>query len=145
MKEGLLKEALSSAQQQMQGEATTTVSTVASVASAVTSAGATIGSALGEMFNTATLVQFTEDDLLRACCILSSAEYCFETTTQLEAKMKEKIMPSMANSISFGAELDIFQKYSFSFPLYTLFLSLGGHGGSIRVGGGKSIFEKPHF
>lgn len=43
--------------------------------------------------------------------ILTSAEYCLETTQQLEEKLKEKIDPTLADKINLSQEQDIFHKW----------------------------------
>lgn len=43
--------------------------------------------------------------------ILSTAEYCLETTQQLEEKLKEKIDVSYKEKINMSQEQDIFHKY----------------------------------
>ncbi|KAG8300721.1 Vacuolar protein sorting-associated protein 53 [Homalodisca vitripennis] len=40
--------------------------------------------------------------------ILTTAEYCLETTQQLEEKLKEKVEPSLADKINLSQEQDIF-------------------------------------
>jgi hypothetical protein len=47
---------------------------------------------------------------LRSSSILSTAEYCLETTQQLEEKMKEKIDISFKDKINMSQEQDIFHK-----------------------------------
>lgn len=42
--------------------------------------------------------------------ILSTAEYCLETTQQLEEKLKEKINVSYKDKINMSQEQDIFHK-----------------------------------
>lgn len=43
--------------------------------------------------------------------ILTTADYCMETTQQLEEKLKEKIDPSLVGKICMVPEQNIFQKY----------------------------------
>ncbi|XP_077509398.1 vacuolar protein sorting 53 isoform X2 [Amblyomma americanum] len=52
--------------------------------------------------------RLTPPELCRICGILSTAEYCLETTQQLEGKLKEKIEPSLAPKIDLSAEQDMF-------------------------------------
>lgn len=52
--------------------------------------------------------RLTPPELCRICGILSTAEYCLETTQQLEGKLKEKIDPSLASKIDLSAEQDMF-------------------------------------
>ena len=47
-------------------------------------------------------------DVARVCTVLTTAEYCLETTQQLEAKLKEKVRPQLADKIDLGAEQDLF-------------------------------------
>jgi len=41
---------------------------------------------------------------------LNTADYCLETTQQLEEKLKEKIDPTLVGKINMINEQDIFQK-----------------------------------
>ncbi|KAH7960865.1 hypothetical protein HPB49_024077 [Dermacentor silvarum] len=52
--------------------------------------------------------RLTPPELCRICGILSTAEYCLETTQQLEGKLKEKIEPSLASKVDLSAEQDMF-------------------------------------
>lgn len=52
--------------------------------------------------------RLTREELVRVCCILTTAEYCYETTTQLEEKLKEKILPEFVDRVDFGAEQKCF-------------------------------------
>ncbi len=40
--------------------------------------------------------------------ILTTAEYCLETTQQLEGKLKEKVQPALADKVDLGSEQDLF-------------------------------------
>lgn len=42
--------------------------------------------------------------------ILTTAEYCLETTQQLEEKLKEKVDPELADKVNLSQEQDIFHK-----------------------------------
>lgn len=42
--------------------------------------------------------------------VLTTAEYCLETTQQLEEKLKEKIETSLRDKINLSQEQDIFHK-----------------------------------
>ncbi|RDD44739.1 Vacuolar protein sorting-associated protein 53-like protein [Trichoplax sp. H2] len=53
-------------------------------------------------------VRFSVDDQATICCVLSSADYCLETTVQLENKLKEKIDQTLAEKIDFSSEQDVF-------------------------------------
>jgi hypothetical protein len=46
--------------------------------------------------------------LLYSFRILTTAEYCLETTQQLEGKLKEKVQPQLADKVDLGSEQDIF-------------------------------------
>lgn len=52
--------------------------------------------------------RLTPPELCRICGVLSTAEYCQETTQQLEGKLKEKIEPGLASQIDLSAEQDMF-------------------------------------
>ena len=74
--------------------------------------------------------KLNENETCRICSILCTAEYCLETTQQLEDKLKEKVSSSFgvqsaqlnAKKINFTNERDIFSKYlliiSFNFDVY---------------------------
>jgi hypothetical protein len=42
------------------------------------------------------------------CSILATAEYCNDTTEQLEEKLQEKIDPALKSNIDLTAEQDLF-------------------------------------
>lgn len=44
--------------------------------------------------------------------ILTTAEYCLETTQQLEEKLKEKVEPSLVDKVNFSQEQDLFHRYN---------------------------------
>lgn len=54
--------------------------------------------------------RYSRDELIRLCCILTTAEYCVETVEQLEAKLKEKCDKSYADKIDLSDEKDIFHR-----------------------------------
>ncbi|KAJ8950783.1 hypothetical protein NQ318_011277 [Aromia moschata] len=56
------------------------------------------------------VTRFTKDEQTRICCILTTAEYCLETTQQLGEKLKEKIDPVLADQIDLSKEQDNFHK-----------------------------------
>nr|CAG4649978.1 EOG090X024P [Sida crystallina] len=60
----------------------------------------------GDVTNSAN--RCTKDDIARICTILTTAEYCLETTQQLESKLKEKVQPSLADKVDLGSEQDLF-------------------------------------
>lgn len=55
------------------------------------------------------VTKYTEDEQARICSALCTAEYCLETTKQLEEKLKEKTDASLASKIDLSPELDMFQ------------------------------------
>ncbi|XP_033212020.1 vacuolar protein sorting-associated protein 53 homolog isoform X2 [Belonocnema kinseyi] len=52
--------------------------------------------------------RFSKEEQSRICCILTTAEYCLETTQQLEEKLREKTDNSYAEKINLSQEQDIF-------------------------------------
>lgn len=54
------------------------------------------------------LPKFTRMEQNQICCILITAEYCLETTMQLEVKLKEKIDPVLVDQIDLSQEQDSF-------------------------------------
>lgn len=52
--------------------------------------------------------KLNEGEQTRICCILCTAEYCLETSQQLEEKLKEKVLPQLADRINMSSELDLF-------------------------------------
>lgn len=54
--------------------------------------------------------RYTRDEIIRLCCILTTAEYCLETVQQLESKLKEKCDPSYSDKIDLSDEKDIFHR-----------------------------------
>ncbi|XP_018561685.1 vacuolar protein sorting-associated protein 53 homolog [Anoplophora glabripennis] len=56
------------------------------------------------------VTRFTKEEQTRICCILTTAEYCLETTQQLGDKLKEKIDPTLADQIDLSKEQDNFHK-----------------------------------
>lgn len=75
----------------------------------------------GKMFSVATygaaglIHSFLRDDVGRSkiepnqlCSVILTADYCLETTQQLEKKLKERIDPKLAARIDLKPELDIF-------------------------------------
>lgn len=53
-------------------------------------------------------VKFNKDEQSLTCCILCTADYCLETTQQLEEKLKEKVDPELAEKIDLNGEQDVF-------------------------------------
>ncbi|KAK7794507.1 hypothetical protein R5R35_004724 [Gryllus longicercus] len=54
------------------------------------------------------VLRFTPEEQARVCSVLTTAEYCLETTQQLEQKLKEKVQPELADRISLSQEQDVF-------------------------------------
>ncbi|ESO10106.1 hypothetical protein HELRODRAFT_72764 [Helobdella robusta] len=54
------------------------------------------------------LVKLTEVEQSRICSILCTAEYCMETTQQLEDKLKEKVNADLVDRIDLHAEQNLF-------------------------------------
>lgn len=54
--------------------------------------------------------RYSRDEIIRLCCILTTAEYCVETVEQLEAKLKEKCDETYADKIDLSDEKDIFHR-----------------------------------
>ncbi|KAL3271117.1 hypothetical protein HHI36_021612 [Cryptolaemus montrouzieri] len=55
-------------------------------------------------------VKLNKDEQARICCILTTAEYCLETTQQLSDKLKQKIEAQLADDVDFSREQDNFHK-----------------------------------
>ncbi|XP_065335075.1 vacuolar protein sorting-associated protein 53 homolog [Cloeon dipterum] len=54
------------------------------------------------------VTRYTKEEQAKVCSILTTAEYCLETTQQLEEKLKEKVAPQLVIQIKFSSEQDIF-------------------------------------
>ncbi|XP_011299307.1 vacuolar protein sorting-associated protein 53 homolog [Fopius arisanus] len=54
------------------------------------------------------ITRFSKEEQSRICCILTTAEYCLETTQQLEEKLKEKTDKLFSDKINLSQEQDIF-------------------------------------
>lgn len=54
--------------------------------------------------------RYTRDEIIRLCCILTTAEYCLETVDQLEAKLKEKCSAEYCDKIDLSDEKDMFHR-----------------------------------
>ncbi|XP_003485724.1 vacuolar protein sorting-associated protein 53 homolog [Bombus vosnesenskii] len=52
--------------------------------------------------------RFSKEEQSRICCILTTAEYCLETTQQLEEKLREKTDRCYSEKINLSQEQDIF-------------------------------------
>ncbi|PSN33185.1 putative ATP-dependent RNA helicase kurz [Blattella germanica] len=54
------------------------------------------------------VTRYTREEQARVCSILTTSEYCLETTQQLEEKLKEKVNPQLADKINLSQEQDMF-------------------------------------
>ena len=52
--------------------------------------------------------KLSEEEQWRVCSILATAEYCMDTTSQLEEKLREKVDPALRASLDLSAEQDMF-------------------------------------
>ena len=52
--------------------------------------------------------KLSEEEQWRVCSILATAEYCMDTTLQLEEKLKEKVDTDLKNGINLTGEQDLF-------------------------------------
>lgn len=57
------------------------------------------------------LIKFSEEEQGRVCSILCTAEYCLETTQQLEDKLKEKVDSDLIDKIDLHTEQDLFHRF----------------------------------
>ncbi|KAL1129412.1 hypothetical protein AAG570_013939 [Ranatra chinensis] len=83
----------------------------ASLSASVTNITRDLSSAAGLIQNflkEGDATRFNRQELARICCILTTAEYCLETTQQLEEKLKEKIDRDLSDKIKLSQEQDIF-------------------------------------
>lgn len=56
------------------------------------------------------VTRFTKEEQTKICCILTTAEYCLETTQQLQDKLREKIEPHLTDQVDLSKEQDQFHK-----------------------------------
>ncbi|XP_029665254.1 vacuolar protein sorting-associated protein 53 homolog [Formica exsecta] len=56
------------------------------------------------------IARFSKEEQSRICCILTTAEYCLETTQQLEGKLREKTDKCYSEKIVLSQEQDNFHK-----------------------------------
>lgn len=61
--------------------------------------------------DTSSDASLSREELLTTCSLLCTADYCLETTQQLEAKLKEKIDKNLKDKIDFSQEEECFRKY----------------------------------
>ena len=71
---------------------------------------ASASSLLQSILKESDIMKLTEDEQCKTCSILCTAEYCMETTQQLEEKLKEKVDPDLVDKIDLRAEQDVFHK-----------------------------------
>ena len=55
-------------------------------------------------------LSLSSDDLLTSCSVLCTADYCLDTTQQLEAKLREKIDAPLSDKIDFTSEQEGFHR-----------------------------------
>eukprot|EP00041_Stephanoeca_diplocostata_P000373 m.14441 g.14441 ORF g.14441 m.14441 type:complete len:903 (-) comp10450_c0_seq1:269-2977(-) len=55
-------------------------------------------------------VKLTPEEQYVTCCLLNTAEYCLETTSQLESKLKEKVAPEQRDKVDLNEEQDAFHE-----------------------------------
>jgi len=53
---------------------------------------------------------FSQEDLLAICCVLCTADYCLDTTGQLESKLREKIDHGLSDKVEFASEVEAFHR-----------------------------------
>ncbi|XP_071448427.1 vacuolar protein sorting-associated protein 53 homolog [Hetaerina americana] len=56
------------------------------------------------------VTRYTRDEQEKVCSILTAAEYCLDTTQQLEEKLKEKVDTPFCDKINLSAEQDMFHR-----------------------------------
>ncbi|VVD01416.1 unnamed protein product [Leptidea sinapis] len=54
--------------------------------------------------------RFTKQEIAKITSVITTSEYCLETTIHLEQKLKEKIVPRLASKIDLSHEQDLFHK-----------------------------------
>ncbi|KAH9498665.1 Vacuolar protein sorting-associated protein 53 [Bulinus truncatus] len=54
------------------------------------------------------VTKFTEEEQCRVCSLLCTAEYCMDTTQQLEEKLREKVDAQFKPLVAFSGEQDMF-------------------------------------
>ncbi|XP_032525271.2 vacuolar protein sorting-associated protein 53 homolog [Danaus plexippus] len=55
-------------------------------------------------------VRYTKQEITKITSVITTSEYCLETTVHLEQKLKEKISPSLVERIDLAPEQDLFHK-----------------------------------
>ncbi|XP_052743016.1 vacuolar protein sorting-associated protein 53 homolog [Bicyclus anynana] len=54
--------------------------------------------------------RYTKHEISKITSVITTAEYCLETTVHLEQKLKEKILPALADKVDLTPEQDMFHK-----------------------------------
>jgi len=80
------------------------------------------------------VVKLTEDEQCQTCSILCTAEYCMETTQQLEDKLKEKVDKELVEKIDLRAEQDVFHKSVSSLTESKLFTLICTEASNLLIG-----------
>lgn len=52
--------------------------------------------------------RLNRQEVLQACSVLNTADYCAETTVQLEERLKQKIHPDYVDRVSLESEKELF-------------------------------------
>eukprot|EP01135_Chromosphaera_perkinsii_P011260 Nk52_evm41s2367 gene=Nk52_evmTU41s2367 len=80
--------------------------------SSLPKAASMTSSSLSAFYNKteSTEMKLSVDDLYLVCCIINTAEYCRETTKQLEEKIIEKIDASLKDRVDMNTEQDVFHE-----------------------------------
>ncbi|CAK1592952.1 unnamed protein product [Parnassius mnemosyne] len=58
----------------------------------------------------ATPTRYTKQEIAKITSVITTSEYCLETTIHLEQKLKEKVAPALADKIDLVPEQDLFHK-----------------------------------
>lgn len=94
------------------------IPSIASISSSISNVANTSGSVLSAATSAAGLIQsllkegdstrFSKSELCQVCSVLLTANYCLETTQQLEKKLQEKVDVNFTSKINMSAEQDLF-------------------------------------
>lgn len=79
----------------------------------------TAGSLIQSILKEGETPKFSGEEQRLCCSIMCTAEYCMETSLQLEEKLKEKTDPSLSSQISLSAEQDLFHRSAQLFLLHS--------------------------
>lgn len=55
-------------------------------------------------------IKLSPEEVFVVCVVLNTAEYCLDTTKQLEEKLKEKVDEEQRESVDLNAEVDMFHE-----------------------------------